>query len=306
MPIKDLVSLRPALAELERAVDWAAQTIDDVPFKLVPVIQTKGRKSKCMGWFSEDQWSTREGEMAHEITFCAEMLDSDPVDIVAVAVHEVVHFWTNYLDHGTGEYKDTSTGGRHNKIFKEYAEILGLVCAPPHDAYGWGYTIPSAELRERIEKEFQPDHLAFGLFRLVKPRTTPTVKTNAWTCYCKGLTLRIPAKQTLDATCHKCNEKFVPKEPAEKDNPTVAILRELGAAIERVGVNVFEAHILAGNHEDEHPEDYPFHTHNMIHEGDHDADAEDAGVESGEAEEEAAPEQAVVPKAKKTRKKKGA
>lgn len=216
MSIKNLESLRPAMAELERAVVWAGQRIDNVPFKLVPVIQTKGRKAKCTGWYSADQWSTREGEDVHEITFCAEELNTDPVDIVAIAVHEVIHFWTNYL-----ELKDMSTGGRHNKVFKEYAEIMGLECAKPYDSYGYGYTTPTEELRKRIEKGFKPDVAAFNLFRLVKPSTAKPVKTNAWICDCDNLTVRIPAKQTLDATCHKCNEKFVPKDGAEveRDDP---------------------------------------------------------------------------------------
>lgn len=245
MPIKDLVSLRPALEELERALTWAAHEVDDIPFKLVPVIQTHGKKARCAGWFSENQWSTREGELVHEITFAAEMLDRDPIDIVATAVHEVVHFWCNHL-----ELKDTSTGGRHNKVFKEYAGILGLDCAQPYDSYGFGYTTPTAELRERIEKEFQPDVAALNLFRIVKPRTTKTVKTNAWICKCAGLTLRIPAQQKLDATCHKCKSKFKPKEPEVKDGPGPVVPK-----VKKVKAHKHEAGLP------EHAEDFPFHEH---------------------------------------------
>lgn len=204
MPLKNLMSLRPALEELERALKWAADLIDDIPYKLVPVIQTHGKKARCAGWFSTDQWSTREGELVHEITFAAEMLDRDPVEIVATAVHEVVHFWCEHL-----KLKDTSTGGRHNKIFKEYAEIMGLECAKPYDAYGFGYTQPTDELRKRIEDEFQPDLTALNLFRLVKPKTTKTVKTLPWRCDCEKLTLRVPAKQELEATCNKCGKDFI-------------------------------------------------------------------------------------------------
>ena len=247
MPIKHIQSLQPALAELERAVMWVGNQIDDIPFKLVPVIQTRGRKSKCAGWYEINQWSTREGEDVHEITFCAEELNADPVDIVAIAVHEVVHFWCNFL-----QLKDVSTGGRHNKLFKEYAEILGLEVSKPYDAYGYGYTRPSDDLRERIEKEFKPDVAAFSLFRIVKPSTTKPVKTNAWICECDSLTLRIPAKQTLDATCHKCNTKFIPK-----DDPTAKVERDLPPVPELKKVKKHK-------HKDglpEHDEDFPFHEH---------------------------------------------
>ena len=249
MPIKHMETLRPALEELERALVWAGQTIDDIPFKLVPVIQTKGRKSKCAGWYSADQWSTREGEDVHEITFCAEELNQDPVTIVSIAVHEVVHFWCNFMD-----LKDVSTGGRHNKTFKEYAEILGLECAKPYDSYGHGYTTPSDQLRESIEKEFQPDVAAFNLFRLVKLSTAPKVKTNAWICDCEGLTLRIPAKQTLDATCHKCDAKFTakvsPEDLAErlKDIPPLPEPRKVKKHKHVDGLPV-------------HQEDVPLHEH---------------------------------------------
>jgi len=314
MPIRDLVSLRPAMEELERALKWAADTIDDIPVKLVPVIQSHGKRARCMGWFSADQWSTREGEPVCEITFAAEVLNRDPVEIVATAVHEVIHLWCHFLD-----LKDTSKGGRHNKVFKEYAEILGLECEKPFDAYGFGYTKPTEVLKTRIEKEFQPDVAAFNLFRIVKPKTSPTVKTNAWICDCTGLTLRIPAKQVLDATCHKCGIKFVPKEPAEvKDGPVVAGPSDPDPDHDP---------------ETEHPENYPFHVHETpeadgplnsegwnhrhsddfpLHqhggrahgnfavegEGDHDADAEYAGVEAGGEEEKPDPAEP-KPKSKK-------
>ena len=247
MPIKHLESLQPALAELERAVVWAGRTVDDIPFKLVPVIQTKGRKSKCAGWYSPDQWSTREGEEVHEITFCAEELNQDPVTIVAIAVHEVVHYWVNFL-----QLKDVSTGGRHNKVFKEYAEISGLKCAQPYDSYGYGYTTPTDELRERIEKEFQPNVAAFNLFRLVKPSTVKPVKTNAWICLCDKLTLRIPAQQTLDATCHKCDTKFIPKNDeaaaVERDLPPIEPPKKVKKHKHKDGLP-------------EHEENVPYHEH---------------------------------------------
>ncbi len=212
MPIKNQESIVPALDELARAVAWCSDTIDEIPFKVVVVIQTQGRSARCAGWFSHDQWSTREGEMVAEITITAELLNRDPVDIIATIMHEIVHVWQHFLG-----LKGVSTGGRHNRVFVEYAEIVGLeVQRPAVDSYGLGYTRPSEELRERIEDEFQPDVAAFNLFRLIKTKETKKVTTNAYWCSCQGLTLRIPAKQTLDATCHVCDVKFVLKEDGDE------------------------------------------------------------------------------------------
>ena len=84
----EIASLTPALDELERAIAWAAQPTG-IPseHRIVPTIQTRGRRRAC-GWFLQSSWSTREGELCHEINFCAEMLDSPVEDIVETAVHE--------------------------------------------------------------------------------------------------------------------------------------------------------------------------------------------------------------------------
>ena len=214
MPIKNQETIVPALDELARAVAWCSSTIDEIPFKVVVVIQTQGKKARCAGWFSHDQWSTREGEMVAEITVTAELLNRDPVEIIATIMHEIVHVWQHFLG-----LKGVSTGGRHNRVFAEYAEIVGLeVLRPAVDSYGLGYTTPSEELRERIENEFQPYVAAFNLFRLIKLKPKKTVTTNAWVCGCEGITARIPMKKVMNSTCHECGEKWEKKlTPAEQE-----------------------------------------------------------------------------------------
>ena len=221
MSIKKLLSLVPAMEELERAIKFCSADIDDIPFKIIPVIQSQGKKKRCAGWFSPDQWSTREGEMVHELTLTAELLNRDPVDIIATIRHEIVHVWCHFLG-----LKDTSTGGRHNKIFAEYAGILDLdVQRPAVDSYGLGYTTPNDDLRERIEKEFKPDVAAFNLFRVIKTKATKVVKTNAWICGCEGVTARIPAKKVMNSTCHECDQKWEKKLTDEEQEILDALKR---------------------------------------------------------------------------------
>ncbi len=157
--------------------------------------------------------------MVAEITVTAELLNRDPVEIIATIMHEIVHVWQHYLG-----LKGVSTGGRHNRVFAEYAEIVGLeVQRPAVDSYGLGYTTPGEELRERIEDEFQPDVAAFNLFRLIKLKEKKTVTTNAWVCGCEGITARIPAKKVMNSTCHECGEKWEKKLTPEEQEVADAI-----------------------------------------------------------------------------------
>ena len=196
-------SLRPALEELERALAWASTTTGINGQRVVPTIQTKGKKSRCSGWFAPNRWSTREGTVCHEINFTAEDLNRDAIAIVSTAVHEVVHLWCHSLD-----IKDTAASGRHNKKFKEYAEILGLICADPSDSYGYGYTQPGPKLQKQIESEFKPDLTKLNLFRLAVPvRETASTKMQKWSCGCT--TVRCARQLTAICEFEGCGNLFV-------------------------------------------------------------------------------------------------
>ena len=199
----EIKTLQPAMAELERVLQWAAKTTGLDKERVVPTIQTRGKKARCGGWFAPEKWSTREGQPCHEINFSAELLKEKPEVIVALAVHEVVHLWCHSLD-----LKDVSKGGRHNKIFREYAEILGLVCAKPSDTYGYGYTTAGEELAGRIEKECQPDVAMFNLFRIAveAPEKTEKPKAPKYSCGCTEFRTKVQ----VVATCNKegCGKRF--------------------------------------------------------------------------------------------------
>ena len=198
-----IYSLQPAMGELERVLKWSAKTTGINGDRVVPTIQSKGKRARCGGWFAPNRWSTREGQLCHEINFVAELLKEDPEVIVALAVHEVVHLWCHSLD-----LKDVSKGGRHNKVFKEYAELLGLVCADPTDSYGYGYTTAGEELAERIEKDCQPDVAMFNLFRVEMEAPEPKPKSPSYKYSCGCTEFRTGAEVLAICVKEACGNRF--------------------------------------------------------------------------------------------------
>lgn len=200
-------SLVPAIRELERFGNWFLNRRCDIPDQPVTVtVQTRGKQAALCGKFTPERWSTREGSPVHEINVCAEWLKADVPDILETMAHETVHYWTHFL-----QIKDYAKSGRHNKNFKEYAEIAGLTVEEPRDRLGFAYTSLTDDLRTEIEQDFKPDHTAFALFRTV-PAPVPTAsKTKAYICQCAdGPTVR--TGKEFNATCDDCNTQFIPKE----------------------------------------------------------------------------------------------
>lgn len=202
-PVK-MESLVPVMAELDRAVIWAYSLTGDRPEnskKIVVVVQTRGQRKSCLGYFKKEGWETKDGESVHEISISAEFLSRDPLEVIGTVIHEVGHLWNSDMD-----IKDCSDGGRHNKKFQEAAEMLGLVCTKGSN--GLNHTEFGDELKEKIEKEFKPDYDAFRLAKkiILKPSKDPTMVK--WQCKDKCTIVRVSAKVRLQATCEKCSEEF--------------------------------------------------------------------------------------------------
>lgn len=209
-------SIRPAIAELERVAQWTYglySTVgrdDTTPITIV--IQTRGKKSRCNGWFDANRWSTREGQLVHEISVAAEIFHKTTPEIVEVVVHETVHL----INQDAG-IKDTSRGGRHNREFKVVAESLGLLVGKPFDSYGYGYTHLSPDLERRILQDLKPDVAAFNIARQAleaktAPTTPKTPRTAAYVCGGRDCaTVRVAVGKAFNATCNICGREFTPR-----------------------------------------------------------------------------------------------
>jgi hypothetical protein len=201
-----IASLKPAIAEMERILKLASRLCESggEAVVVVPVIQTRGRKKRCSGWFELARWSTRDGQLRAELTLAAETLNRDLVDIAHTLIHEAVH-----VANAKQGIKDCAgpRNDRHNAKFKEAAEKIGLVCKEPIDSYGWGYTELSDELRKRIVEEWKPDASKWDLFRVEDTVKTKTSRQKSYVCEC-NVKVRVAKGTDLDATCHDCDTKF--------------------------------------------------------------------------------------------------
>ncbi len=215
-------SIRPTIEEVERGVEFAAAKLEikGLP-RVIALVQTKGKKKNCMGAFTDNIWSTREGEMFCEITLSAEALQRDPIDILSTVFHESLHL-ANYARNALGEkhpdYQklDTGKSGRHNKIFRDNAVAFGFEVADDTDSYGYGYTTPSPEMRTMIEEEFVPDMEKLNLFRITMPaRETAPTKNKKWECGDGCFSFR--CAKDITAMCTTCNTPFVKAEEAPED-----------------------------------------------------------------------------------------
>lgn len=235
-PESNVIDLTGSYSELIRAIRFADLLIEEATEKygLTPVvdnakvvvsIQSKHKKARCIAWFSDPTkgqpygWSNREGdEVYQEMNFTPEMLNRSTSDISATVIHEKVHKWCKALG-----IKDCALSGRHNKTgFAKYAEYLGLVVEPATDSYGWGYTSPSPELAERIEKELNLDITKFDAYRLPVKKGKASNKLQKWVCTsnkesdCQAMYSRGDYEAVY--VCHRCGEALVRAEPKGGDN----------------------------------------------------------------------------------------
>lgn len=216
----DPISLRPAIAELER---WAAEMVlwfkpQGLP---LPVITVQGSERRAYGWFAWSRWESTNGGIHDEINFVAEYLGRDVFDIAATLMHELVHL-ANYA----AGIRDCSSNQYHNRNFRDRALAVGMSCERMNP-YGWAKTGLTPLLRERIDL-LRPDAGAFDLFRLPPaPRReagsnvvdtqsdgqlciqTKKKKLSKWVCLGECAAAWVASGTELRATCDACGSSFI-------------------------------------------------------------------------------------------------
>jgi hypothetical protein len=193
-------SIRPAIAELERAfTKFRVLFKRKMPLPVI-TIQTRGRRA-ALGWYAHQRWQNGKPEGASKINICAEHLARPTLDIAEVLLHEMVHY-ANALD----GIEDCSPNQYHRKSFKTRCDAIGL-CCEKEGCHGWARTSLTPELASRAEA-VGIDAEAFSLFR--KPRHQAKVgsRMKKWCCSCT--TIRCATE--LDATCRKCGQSFLRQE----------------------------------------------------------------------------------------------
>jgi hypothetical protein len=197
---KDAVSLRPALAELERAFDAFAPLFKRPMPRPVITIQHRGRR-RAVGWYWHDRWEDPATEKRPpEINLCAEHMASPPEEVAEVLLHEMCHY-ANALE----GIKDCSKNHYHNKHFRDRCHSVGLN-SEKMESRGWADTSLSPELLEKV-KAVAIDPAAFAIYRRQEQGKKPGSKMKKWQCSA-GCTITRCAT-VLDATCNRCGKRFV-------------------------------------------------------------------------------------------------
>ena len=218
-------SLSPTHDEMQRYVDWVLSFSSPEPeYATVIVTGPRGKRNK-LGHFkpafdkvyetgemklgSAQAWSTREGELCHEILVCNEALFGTPMEILTTVQHEIVHL-LNWED----DIRDASKGGRHNAEFRDRATDMGLVV---EKAQRVGYTTTgfTDEWAAKVREEFEPKEEAFYLFG-VEPPEKEKGKSNTvpWhvPMYPEAPIIRVGKKKDLTGLVAYMGEEYVRKD----------------------------------------------------------------------------------------------
>ena len=212
-----LYSLRPAITEIERLVEYTLAPFGKLGSqRIVVTIQPAGnrRASKANGWAApgyraksgdalQPFWSTGEGEPVTEINLVAENMRRPVLDIYETVIHECAH-----IRAFSEEVKVTSAGGYyHNKKWIPFAESVGLEITgldtdgkPLVKSIGYGQTKLSEALRTKLVDDFHVNEAAFLVFRnlINRPKADPPARFQC-TAQCQDSIIGYITTETRDA-----------------------------------------------------------------------------------------------------------
>lgn len=183
----------------------------ELPTPIITVIPTPRAYAHYVPY---DIWNAK-GTGKREINVASGTLDRPIENIVASALHEMVHM---YCDCILNEQDTSNKGVYHNKVFKREAEAHGLIVTRS-EKYGWSHTEPGDrlldwllehdELREIEMCRANPAMTSIGIGThtgnsdgLKTTGTNPNSHHRKYICPCCGNSVR--ATKTVHIICADC------------------------------------------------------------------------------------------------------
>ena len=110
-------------AELQRAYDFFNEQLfaGVLGQRLPPCVITLQREKATCGYFSQERFGNKAGELSHEIALNPSYFAACPlVETMATLVHEMYHLWQH-------EFGSPGRGRYHNKQWADAMESMGLM-----------------------------------------------------------------------------------------------------------------------------------------------------------------------------------
>tara|TARA_R110002020_G_scaffold243381_1_gene456863 strand:- start:21 stop:707 length:687 start_codon:yes stop_codon:yes gene_type:complete len=195
-------SLKPALTEVERYVEYFKQDMGFKDTRVTVVLQTQGKRSVLGHFTTQKVYKTKDGLGSHEISISTEHLSLGAMPTAVTVRHELIHA----LNYENGVSDTSNNGVYHNAKFLKSAEEFGLVQEEKTKKNGHGITKGFNPIYEAIVlQELKPDDSAFDVAREIteaRSKTKAKVKNHKWVCAC-GIAIR--AAVTVNGICQNCD-----------------------------------------------------------------------------------------------------
>lgn len=109
-------------------------------------------KRKAYAWVSKDMvWWSKKGQFAYELCVATESMSRPAEELFLTLVHELVHL-ANQTD-GIKDCADSSD--RHNKLFKEACDDVGIACEDLGDKRGYATAHKITDCSVALQKAFK-------------------------------------------------------------------------------------------------------------------------------------------------------
>lgn len=195
-------SIIPSIKLLEDIFKLANKKFYKNELQNVVLTLSKGEKG-TLGWFTVGkQWVSADGEKYHEINVCSNYLNRPFESVLSTILHEMVHLYCEQ-----NEIQDTSRGNTyHNKNFKKYGEMFGLMVTCTNKKYGYQDSVLNTDgfifLESLKKKNFD---LHFHTNDIEKPKKKSSTKKYV----CPLCDCSVRATKIVNIACLDCEVQMV-------------------------------------------------------------------------------------------------